>query len=314
MSGVELPEVLTDNEYELLWCSLRITYDNLITDDNEIEMMDKIVEMWDKMISTHLGENVKQNAGIEYWSAKEHNETSSCGKHKRQHYIGDVCRRHLHIHSCVKMNHATYMKANVMKKNKKEEEVFNVTERFAVCRKLFWENVRKSHIFPDEWNAGFNVKSIIMSTKITQDDPDIWLFYPTKEVIFHKEKVGGVGRSNILEDTARWRRGYCDYELWEKEVKDRGFRLRRDMILSQKKKATALAKSTSSWAVQLATWVQRHTDVYTREKVDRCILMFYEKQGKKFCLMDIVKDRNLFMLTYEEGEVDKMLEELRCMN
>lgn len=311
--SVELPEVMTDNEYELLWTSLRITYDNLITEDNEIEMMDTIVAMWDKMISTHLGETVKQNAGIEYWSAREHNETSSDGKSKKAIYIGDKCRKHIHIHTCVKMDHATYMKANIMKLDKNDKEIYNVTERFGVCRKLFWEAVRQAKIFPEEWNSMFNQKSIVMSTKITQDDPDIWLFYPTKEVLFHKERLWGIGRSNIIEDTARWRRGYDDRDKWTKEVKERGWRLKRDMDLSQKKKATALAKTTSSWAVQLATWVQKNCDVYTQKKVDNCILMFYEKQAKKFCLMDIVKDRNLFMLTYVEDTKGKMLEELSGM-
>lgn len=292
----EFGMLANEDHYTEIWASLRLTYDNLITEDNEIELMDKICEMYQNHLNKHFGTIKELNAGIDWWSAKEGMEKSDDGDFKVMLYVGDDCKHHGHIHVRIGNLHQ-----GVLNKINSKKDDFNVTSKFKRESKWFWDSVKELKILPEEWWSRFNKMAITYNTKLKRENPELFLSYPLKEIEKHKRD----GNIDCLSFSKKWTTwDDSTFDLWKFK---RCSKFDDDCIVSQKKKASALAKDTNSWAQKLATWIEKHTDVYTQEKIDPLVLEFYERNMVKFSVMDIAKDRNLFLAIHNQDERRKLL-------
>lgn len=288
----------TSKDYWEIYVKLRITWDNFIDEDNECDFMDSLMSMFSTHLENGVGKILKITCGVDHFSAHEGKEKNDEG-YDQMLYVGEKCKRHGHVHAVVSVDKHKYKVKLAEYEAMEKKPTF--TSLFKVYNNDWWKTFRLSKLLPAEWHNRFNKCSLAFDN-IIQTNVNTFLGYPLKEI----EEIGfydyeALARRHYKgiskEDFNEMMRVACvDYKRYKEQ--------------SQKKKASSMCKDANPWGRKLALYIESKTDNFSKENVAYHILEYYKLKLVKFSIMDIVKDRNLFMANINEEESAKLLNEI----
>lgn len=299
----EIFKIVNEDEYTDGWLSLRVTFDQYITEDNEVEFMDKICQLHQDFVNQELGHIVERNAGIEHLSGHTTTERWTDVKSgeicEEQLYAGDECQRHGHIHYRVALKPKITLAIN-QRKPDKDGRLPTVSSVVSSQFKKFWRNVKNEKCIDNLWFSLKNVKHQKLSTLLEKNNPDIFLAYPLK--MFHRRPP------KYKEFCERWSTWDTDkFKILSLSVQSK---FEDEVAVAKKKKALLQTNKRSCWSERVETWIKARTNDYTPENIDAYILDLHVSVGRDHDVNDIVRCRNTFLNTNDLEYRKKFLK--RC--